>query len=206
MTLPLFLTLTRLWIGPLFLCLYSCYEWFGISFSTLPYLLLTLLTLSELSDVCDGYFARKYQQVTDLGKVLDPMVDSIYRISIFFSFTLPPVNLSIFWVFGILYRDWLVNLLRTLCALKGYALSARTSGKLKAILQAGSVLFTVLLLIPSSQGDLSLEQLQSISTFFLSFASIYSLCSGVDYLYANRFYLVASFTQKKDCTNVAKSR
>ncbi len=206
MTLPLLLTLTRLWIGPLFLFLYSCYEWIDLPFSTLPYLLLTLLMLSELSDVCDGYFARKYQQVTDLGKVLDPMVDSIYRISIFLAFTLPPVNLSVFWVFGILYRDWLVNLLRTICALKGYALSARRSGKLKAIVQAGAAFFTLLLLIPTSQGLLSLEQLHSISNFFLSLASIYSVCSGVDYLYANRVYLVSSFMEKKDCTNVAKSR
>ena len=206
MTLPLLLTLTRLWIGPLFLWIYSCYEGLGIPFVLLPYILLGLLLFSELSDVCDGYFARKYKQVTDLGKVLAPMVDSIYRISVFFAFTLPPIDLPIFWVFGILYRDWFVNLLRTICALRGYALSARTSGKLKAIIQAGAAFLTVTLMMLSSQGYLSLGKLQSLSTFILSIASIYSMCSGLDYLYANRIYLISSFAQKKDCTNVAKSR
>jgi CDP-diacylglycerol--glycerol-3-phosphate 3-phosphatidyltransferase len=69
---------------------YLEYETFDISLVTLPYILLFLLGISELSDACDGYFARKYNQVTDLGKILDPMADSIYRISVFLTFTLPP--------------------------------------------------------------------------------------------------------------------
>ena len=66
------LTFFRLFISPIFLFVYLEYETFNISLVALPYILLFLLGISELSDVLDGYFARKYNTVTDLGKILDP--------------------------------------------------------------------------------------------------------------------------------------
>ena len=83
MSVANYLTFGRIFISPVFLLLYIEAEWLGISPVLLPYVLLGLLTVSELSDFMDGYLARRMGQVTDLGKILDPMADSIYRISIF---------------------------------------------------------------------------------------------------------------------------
>ncbi|CUI17190.1 CDP-diacylglycerol-glycerol-3-phosphate 3-phosphatidyltransferase [Candidatus Protochlamydia naegleriophila] len=190
MSIPNYLTFFRIFISPIFLLVYLEYETFNINLATLPYILLFILGISELSDACDGYLARKYNQVTDLGKILDPMADSIYRISIFLTFTLPPIQLPMILIFVFLYRDSVISTLRTICALKGFALAARPSGKLKAVIQAIAAFTTIILLIPYSMGYLSRETLQQTSTIIVSIAALYSLFSGVEYLYANRQYIM----------------
>lgn len=197
MTLPNYLTFFRIFISPIFLLVYLEYEALDISLVTLPYVLLFLLGISELSDACDGYLARKYNQVTDLGKILDPMADSIYRISVFLTFTLSPVNLPMLLIFIFLYRDSVISTLRTICALKGFALAARPSGKLKAAIQAFAAFVVIILLIPYSLGYLSQETLHLTSTIIVSIAAIYTLFSGADYIYANRHYISKLLTLKK---------
>ncbi len=184
-----YITLSRLILGPLFLMFYWGYESLHISFATVPYILLGLLFFSELTDLIDGFLARRYQQVTDLGKILDPMADSVYRISVFLTFTLPPVNLPIWIIFLMFYRESIISALRTVCALKGFALAARSSGKIKAIIQ-GLVSLTILILLALYTAQkISLEALQSYSFYCALAAAIYTVFSGLDYIYSNRNYI-----------------
>jgi CDP-diacylglycerol--glycerol-3-phosphate 3-phosphatidyltransferase len=184
-----YLTFSRILIAPLFLLLYLEHDALGISNIVLPYVLLALLGISELSDAFDGYLARKYNQVTDLGKVLDPMADSIARISVFLTFTLDPVRLPMILVFVFLYRDSVVSTLRTMCALKGFALAARTSGKIKAVVQAVAAFIVLLLMIPHSLGLLSTEALHNAGTLIVGIAAIYTLYSGIEYINSNWHYI-----------------
>lgn len=202
MSIPNLLTFFRIFISPIFLLVYLEYEYFGISLATLPYVLLFLLGVSELSDACDGYLARKYNQVTDFGKILDPMADSIYRTSVFLTFTLPPIHLPMVLIFIFLYRDSVVSTLRTICALKGFALAARTSGKMKAVIQAIAAFIVILLLIPYSLGYLSQASLHTISTIILSVTAVYTVFSGADYIIANRSYITRLLTTKPSKTDV----
>lgn len=158
----------------------------------LPYLLLALLGIAEFSDLADGYLARRYNEVTELGKILDPMADSIYRLSIFLTFTLPPIRLPMILLFVLFYRDTFISTLRTLCALRGFTLAARMSGKLKAVMQALTALALIALLIPYSLNELSEERLSAISTVLVSCTSLYTVLSGGEYLYANRHYIIKS--------------
>lgn len=192
MTLANYISLLRLFISPLFLLLYLEYEFFHIAFTTLPYILFTLLVISELSDALDGYLARKWGEVTDLGKILDPTTDSIYRITLFLTFTIPPVQLPMIFVLILLYRDTITSTLRTLCALNGYALAARWSGKVKAAIQGCSAGLIVLLLIPYSHGMISQDTLQTTSSIIVFIATLYSIYSGVDYILANLSYIKTS--------------
>ncbi len=196
LSLPNTLTLARIFISPLFLLIYLEHEALGISLVALPYALIFLLGLSEMSDAFDGYLARKYNQVTDLGKILDPMADSISRLSVFLTLTLEPVKIPMLLIFVILYRDSVVSTLRTVCALKGFALAARTSGKIKAVIQALAALSILLLLIPYSLNLVSIEQLQLVSAWIVAVAASYTLFSGFDYFYANRLYLKKLFSVK----------
>jgi len=189
-----YFTLSRIVISPIFLIVYMWHDFFGISSTILPFVLLSLLGISELSDALDGYMARRYNQVTDLGKILDPMADSIARISIFLTFTLDPVNLPMLLVFAFLYRDSIISTLRTICALKGFALAARMSGKTKAVIQALAAFMILVLMIPHSMGDLSTAALQQISFWVVSVAAVYTLYSGIDYLYVNKHYIAKSLT------------
>lgn len=194
MSIANYLTFIRIFISPIFLFLYVEHESFDISYQVLPYLLLLLLGISELSDALDGYIARKYNQVTDLGKILDPMADSIYRISVFLTFTLEPVKLPIVLIFVFLYRDSVISTLRTICALRGFALAARRSGKIKAIIQAIAAFAVLVLMIPHSLGYLSTEKLHQFSTWVVSFAAIYAIYSGIDYIYSNRIFIKKMLT------------
>lgn len=184
-----YLTLLRIFISPLFPLIYLEREWFGIPLIWLPYVLLFLLIICECSDILDGMLARRRNEVTDLGKVLDPMADSITHISVFLTFTQGFVALPLLPVLVFLYRDFFVATLRTLCALKGVALAARFSGKMKAILQAVVGFVIILLMIPYSMGLISLTLLQQISLFSVVVAAIYTAISIGDYLYANWIYI-----------------
>lgn len=185
-----YLTFTRIFISPIFMFLYLEYELLGISLLWLPYILLFLLGVSELSDAFDGYFARKLHQVTDFGKLLDPMADSIYRISVFLTFTRPPVSLPLLLVFVFLYRDSVISTLRTICALRGFALAARSTGKIKAILQAITIFIILFSMIPYSLGIISQHALSLIAVVTTAVAAAYALFAGVEYIWANRDYVV----------------
>ena len=101
-----------------------------------------LMILAELSDGIDGYVARRYEQVSSVGKILDPMADSLYRMSVFTAFAanqwLP------IWMFLImLWRDVSVSYLRVVAEQKMGTLGARASGKWKAIAQGAAQLLVV---------------------------------------------------------------
>ena len=187
--LPLILTIGRIFISPIFLIFYLKYQHLGVTLHALPFVLIFLLGLSELSDFFDGYLARKFNVVTELGKILDPMADSITRLTILLTFTQGFIDLPLLLVFVFVYRDAMISTLRTVCALKGVTLAARTSGKIKAALQGVSIFLILILMIPYAWGALSLMQLQQISFVIISAAAFYTVYSGAEYIYTNRLYI-----------------
>lgn len=189
MGIALYFTLLRLLLSPVFLVVYLYYQEMGISLFVLPYLLFFLLGISELSDLFDGFFARKNNQVTELGKILDPMADSIFRLSVFFTFTQGIIQLPLSLVLFFLYRDSIISTLRTVCALRGVALAARLSGKVKAVLQGAVALFIITLMIPYSLGLIDLALLQQMSLISALVACLYTIFSGVEYVHANWIYI-----------------
>lgn len=193
-----YFTFIRIFISPIFLAIYLYYPELGLSPFWLPIVLGFLLLVSELSDAFDGYIARKYNEVTDLGKILDPMADSIYHISVFLTFTLEPVKIPLGLVFVFLYRDSVVSTLRTICALKGFALAARSSGKIKAALQGFCALVVLSLMLLSSLDIITKSELTYYSTVVVGIAALYTLLTGVDYIVANRHYIRKILAAKKD--------
>ncbi|NDD58669.1 MAG: CDP-diacylglycerol--glycerol-3-phosphate 3-phosphatidyltransferase [Chlamydiae bacterium] len=189
MSLPLCLTLSRILFGPIFMIIFLYYQDFGITLKSLPYILLGLTFFSEISDVFDGFFARRHNKVTELGKLLDPMADSIFRLSVFFSFTQGFLQLPLILVCIFFYRDIIISTLRTVCALRGVALAARWSGKIKAVILALVIFFILILTIPYSLGYLDLETLHLISFYSTSVAALYTVYSGMEYIIANRSYI-----------------
>ncbi|MBN1914380.1 MAG: CDP-alcohol phosphatidyltransferase family protein [Parachlamydiales bacterium] len=193
MNIPHLITLSRLLVIPLFPLFYLYHSALGVSSLYMPFVLLVILGFCELSDIFDGYLARKMKIVSDLGKVMDPMADSITRIIVFFTFTQGVISLPLLLVFVFLYREFFISTLRTVCALKGYALAARRSGKIKTVIQGLVSFFIVVLMIPYAWGYLPLSYLQNISLGAVSFAALYSLATGVEYLYAQRAFIKQMF-------------
>ena len=193
MRAALLLTLGRIFLCPVFLIVYLFYQDFGISLMALPYVLLSIVMLCELSDAFDGVVARRSQEVTQLGKILDPMADSIVRLSVFLSFTQGIIQLPILLVIVFVCRDAVISTLRTLCALRGTALAARTSGKIKAILQAIAIFSVLLMMIPYSMGYISLASLQYASFVVVSATALYTVLSGFEYMWVYRSYVRDAF-------------
>lgn len=189
MSTPIYLTLARVAFSPIFLVVYLYHERCGINLYLLPYMLLFLLSICELSDLFDGMVARATNQVTDLGKLLDPMADSIFRLSVFLTFTQGIIQLPLSLVLIFLYRDSVISTLRTVCALRGVTLAARLSGKIKAVLQAATAFFIIILMIPYSLGMITLDTLQEISLYSVMATAVYTVFSGLEYIYANRSYI-----------------
>ncbi len=155
----------------------------------LPYILIFIALLSELSDLFDGFLARRYNKVTELGKILDPMADSIFRFSVLLSFTQGVVHLPVLLVGIFFYRDSIISTLRTICALRGFTLAARKSGKIKAVILAAISFFILLLMIPYSLGILRIETLRSLSLWSVSLTALYVVYTGYEYIYANRLHI-----------------
>ena len=189
-----FFTLLRIVISPAFPILYLQHDALGLTLFWLPYVLLALLVICESSDLFDGFLARRRNQVTDLGKVLDPMADSITHISLFMTFTQGIVQLPLMLVFVFLYRDLFISALRTICALRGVALGARLSGKAKTAVQSGAAFFILGLMIPCTMGGLSIELFRQLSLAATAIAAVCTVASVADYLYANRLHIKKAFS------------
>jgi CDP-diacylglycerol--glycerol-3-phosphate 3-phosphatidyltransferase len=95
---------------------------------------LALVMVNELSDLLDGRLARRTGQVTSFGKLLDPMADSISRVSLFIAYAVS--GWMPLWMTVVIFsRDVVVQYSRIVAASQGVVLAARLSGKLKGITQ-----------------------------------------------------------------------
>ncbi|MEX2530091.1 MAG: CDP-diacylglycerol--glycerol-3-phosphate 3-phosphatidyltransferase [Gemmatimonadota bacterium] len=114
-----------------------------------------LFTAAAVSDLWDGYLARKHGLVTDIGKLLDPAADKLLMVSTFLPFyivshrqdpftAIPWWEVLPLWVLLVIFlREIAVTVFRSWAARRGEVLSAGQSGKIKAFSQnifSGSLL------------------------------------------------------------------
>lgn len=112
---------------------------------------LWLFVVAASTDWLDGYYARKYGQVTTLGRILDPFADKVIVCGTFILLAAIPAMIETGWwglqawmVVIVVGRELLVTTLRSFIEQRGGDFSAKTSGKLKMVLQcvaAGVCLF-----------------------------------------------------------------
>lgn len=182
MNLPTALTLSRIFLCPFFLAAYLYPHQLGIKNFFQPILLIVLMVFMLTTDALDGYLARKWKIVTKIGKLLDPMSDCIVFLSIFFSFTRPPIELPLWIPILMMVREISVVYLRSLIALQQQAMGARWTGKVKTIVQSvalGAALFGLLLFTLEL---VDLETLQKSSFWLFCFTAAISIFSLVEYL------------------------
>jgi len=101
---------------------------------------LIIFVIASLTDMLDGYLARKNNQVTDLGKFLDPVADKILVNSVLIylavgHFSEGQATIPLFCVILMIARDLIIDAFRLSAATKGAVLAANVFGKLKTIFQ-----------------------------------------------------------------------
>ncbi|NIZ18610.1 CDP-diacylglycerol--glycerol-3-phosphate 3-phosphatidyltransferase [Entomospira culicis] len=135
MTLPNKLTVSRLFITPIFYLLFLYthqLEAYTPLRTTLAWVLFGAWLYCEISDVVDGFIARKYNLTSDMGKLLDPFADVLSRVTYFALFT--QVGWVSFWpLLLIFWRELSITFIRAVTAKHGVAMGASSAGKTKAI-------------------------------------------------------------------------
>jgi CDP-diacylglycerol---glycerol-3-phosphate 3-phosphatidyltransferase len=127
-----------------------------------------------LTDFFDGYFARKRNQVTAIGKLLDPIADKLLVTSAFIS--LVELKLAPAWMVVIIVgREFAVSGIRSIAASQGYLMPANWFGKTKTVVQ----ILTIVVLIVA---DTYKEHWLLFGRFLLWMTMAVSLISAVSYL------------------------
>ena len=101
---------------------------------TMRIIAVVLALLAGLTDLLDGYIARKYHLISDFGALMDPLADKIFvtgTMLIAVEYRLIPAWIAI----AVLFREFMVTGLRTLAAKKQVVISADRWGKLKTAMQ-----------------------------------------------------------------------
>ena len=133
MQLANFVTASRIVLAPIFFVLYFIPSHSNISSKiTLP-ILIVLFVYMQFTDFLDGYVARKYNMVSDFGKLFDPFADVLANMAILLCFTLDGLVPSIFFLI-ILYREVSIIFVRMLAIKKGLVIGAKMLGKIKTVL------------------------------------------------------------------------
>ncbi len=128
LNIPNLLTLARIIVIPLICMLITKDGQVSAFIATVIY------SLAALTDMVDGYIARTTQQVTLIGKFLDPLADKLIVLSILM--TLLTMNRIALWVVGLtLAREITVTGLRAIASSEGMVIAARPLGKYKTAFQ-----------------------------------------------------------------------
>ena len=149
--------------------------------------LFIFFVLASFTDFLDGYLARKNNQVTDLGKFLDPVADKLLVNSMVIFLIVPAsyahngqMNFSIWCALLLIARDIVVDALRFIAAQKGVVIAANIFGKAKTVLEMVAVSLVLLNGWPFIYFDADWPvRIADIFVYLCTFASV---MSGVIYM------------------------
>ena len=141
-----------------------------------------IFIIASITDFIDGYLARKYNQVTDFGKMVDAIADKVLVNSIliilastgFMSAVIPVV---------IVVRDIVVDSIKMIASSKGNVVAAIKSGKLKTVCLMIGITLTLFYNLPFELINLR------VADAFLVVACVLSIISAVQYYNLNKKFI-----------------
>lgn len=139
--------------------------------------------IASLTDFLDGYLARKYNLVTDLGKVMDAIADKVLVNGVlivlaangYISVVVPVVIVS---------RDIFVDSIKMVAGQKSGAVGASMAGKIKTVFMLVGITLLFFYDLP-----FSLMGINWVSRVIIMIATVLSVISGVQYYVKNKKYL-----------------
>ncbi len=161
----------------------------GVGVNWLYFGLFIFFLLASFTDYLDGHLARKNNQVTDLGKFLDPVADKLLVNSMVIFLIVPAsyahnqqMNFSLWCAILLVVRDIVVDALRFIAAQKGVVIAANIFGKMKTVFEMIAVSLVLLNGWPFIYFDANWYHGLRIADFFVYAATLMSLISGIIYL------------------------
>ncbi|WP_051617766.1 CDP-alcohol phosphatidyltransferase family protein [Mycoplasmopsis iners] len=181
---------------------------------TMISLFIVFYSLAMITDFVDGYLARKYNLVSNFGKLWDPIADKVtttigllFGAAIFTSFPLTdhgyPNNYSfqlipLWLVAGFLIRDFIVSGFRALMSKHNIDVSAKLLGKIKTILMSAGTILTLIIGVslynsPETMAKMLLTDLMPLWIILINLPLIvalgFSIASGVQYFMAVKQFI-----------------
>ena len=174
MNLPNALTLGRIFLVPLLVVvLLTKFEGrliFGVRKELIG---AAIFGLASITDWLDGYLARRRQQVTTLGQLMDPLADKLLITAALVS--LVQMDLAPAWMVAvILGREFAITVLRSLAHSRGVVIAASPLGKFKMVSEVVAILLLIL-------GRDHLQQFFVLGRVALWVAMLTAVASGLDY-------------------------
>jgi CDP-diacylglycerol---glycerol-3-phosphate 3-phosphatidyltransferase len=168
LNLPNSLTLFRIFLVPFLVVVLLT------KFTGREYVGLTIFLIAAITDFLDGWFARRRNQMTRLGALLDPIADKLLTSAAFISLVeMDPRHVPAWMVVIIIGREFAVGGLRSIAAQQGVTISASPLGKGKMISQVIAISLLIL--------GYELGQFRVIGSVALWAVMLFALASGVDY-------------------------
>ncbi len=141
-----------------------------------------IFILGSITDFLDGYIARKYDQITPLGKFLDPIADKLFVNSTLIILSsqgfISPLLVVVF-----IGRDTIVDVIRMITASKGEVVSASKFGKLKTVFQMVGISLMLMYNFPFVFFNIPADNI------CIYLALFFSIISGLEYYNLNKKHL-----------------
>lgn len=144
MNLPNILATIRVFLAPVmlfFLINRECFE--NIHPSWLDYFAALIFLIASVTDFFDGYIARAWNQITTLGKILDPLADKMLMLAGFLGLMLLD-RASAWAIYLILSREFFITGLRVVAISENRDVSASFMGKVKTVFQMIAIGFLIM--------------------------------------------------------------
>ncbi|MBQ9707958.1 MAG: CDP-diacylglycerol--glycerol-3-phosphate 3-phosphatidyltransferase [Firmicutes bacterium] len=172
MNLPNKLTMGRIFAIPVFIVV------FMMGFRVAACI---IFILASITDMLDGYIARKYDLVSNFGKLKDPLADKLLTMSAFIVL-ISSGDIAAWIVIVILGREFIITGMRQVAAAQGIVIAAGVTGKIKTITQMIAIPLLLLENWPCSWlcPQVPLDQI------FLYLALAMTVISGVEYIVKNK--------------------
>lgn len=183
MNLPNKLTMTRIFMTPLFAAM------FYLTMIPGNFLIAAgVFALAAFTDFLDGNIARKRNMVTDFGKFLDSIADKILVSTALIVLLVPPTGVTIYYwhasllVAVIIAREFIISGFRLVAAKKNVVIAADKSGKVKTFFTDLTILFTLVTAFISPEFGV----LNIVAYAALCVSTLLTIISGAEYLVKNR--------------------
>lgn len=191
MNIPNQISMFRIFLIPVFMFFMLVdFNWGNVHFlgATIPvgHLIGAIIfIIASITDFIDGYYARKYNLVTNMGKFLDPLADKLLvsaALIILVQFGMAPAWVVIL----IISREFAVTGLRLILANEGEVVAANQLGKIKMWTQIIAISSMLL-------GNVFFEMFSiPFDMIMLYVCLVFTVWSGFDYFYLNRKVLLDS--------------
>jgi len=211
MTTATKITLVRISLLPFIMFFYLSGGIFAEPFFILngKLIALILFVIAAATDWLDGWVARKFNQISDMGKLLDPIADKMVTtlgfILIATDFDIVgdflPVWFAVLAVFVAIGRDIIINALRLIAVEKKVTIAADASGKIKSVMQFIAIalfMFYAYDYVNMVLGSgIVFDIYQYVCMFALALATALSIYSGAHYLIKYKEVFAGKQTQDK---------